>query len=103
MLIEVARKNDSAALKWGERWLAELDAIKPRSDDERTALDIARVENIQVIGDPGRILPALRASEKAMPNNYVASMRLAEMEIAAKQYDEGVATCRRGLTRSPGA
>ena len=103
MLIEVARNKNAAALMWGDRWLAELDAIKPRSDDERTALDIARVENIQVSGDPRRILPALRASERAMPNNYVTSMRLAQMEIAAKQYDEGIATCRRGLTRTPGA
>jgi len=40
----------------GEQWLAELDAIKPTSDDERSALDIARVENIQAYGDPARIL-----------------------------------------------
>lgn len=103
MLIEVARKNDSAASRWGDRWLAELDAIKPRSDDERSALDIARVENIQVIGDPARILPALRASEKAMPHSYIASLRLAQMEFEAKQYDDVIATCRRGLRRSPGA
>ena len=103
MIIEVARQNDSAALKWGDRWLAELDAIKPRSDDERSALDIARVENIQVIGDPARILPALRASEKAMPHNYIASLRLAQMELEAKKYDDAIATCHRGLARRPGA
>ncbi len=103
MLIEVAHKENAEASKWSGRWLAELDATKPRSDDERTALDIARVENVQVIGDYVRILPALRASEKAMPNNYVSSMLLAEMEAAAKQYDEAIATCRRGLAREPGA
>ena len=103
MIIESASKNTSAALKWGDRWLAELDAIKPRSDDERSALDIARVENIQVAGDPSRILPALRASEKAMPNNYIASLRLAQMELEAKQYEETILTCRRGLGRRPGA
>jgi len=103
MYIEVALNDDAAALKWGDRWLSELDQIKPRSDDERSALDIARVENLQVIGDPNRILPALRSSEKAMPGNYIASLRLAQMEIQAKQYDEAVATCKRGLTRRPGA
>jgi predicted Zn-dependent protease len=103
MYIEVALNNDAAALKWGDRWLSELDQIKPRSDDERSALDIARVENLQIIGDPIRILPALRASEKAMPGNYIASLRLAQMEVQAKQYDEAVATCMRGLTRRPGA
>ena len=103
MIIETARNNTPAALKWGNRWLAELDAIKPRSDDERSALDIARVENIQVAGDPTRILPALRASEEAMPNNYIASLRLAQMELEAKQYEETISTCRRGLNRRPGA
>ena len=103
MIVESARKNTSVALKWGERWLAELDAIKPRSDDERSALDIARVENIQVAGDPARILPMLQASEKAMPNSYNASLRLAQMELAAKEYDEAIAACRRGIDRQAGA
>jgi predicted Zn-dependent protease len=103
MSIDVARNESAEAFKWSARWLSELDATKPRSDDERTALDIARVENVQISGDPSRILPALRESEKAMPNNYVASMRLAEMQVAAKQYYEAIATCRRGLARRPGA
>lgn len=81
----------------------KLDAIKPRSDDERSALDIARVENIQVAGDPARILPALRASETAMPTNYIASLRLAQMELQAQQYEKTILTCRRGLSRKPGA
>jgi len=103
MYSAMARKDEATALKWGERWLAELDAIKPHSDDERSALDIARVENLQVVGDPTRILPALRTSEQAMPGNYTASMRLAQMEVAAKQYEEAISTCRRGLARNPGA
>lgn len=103
MYIEVGRKNESTALKWGNRWLAELDAITPRSDDERSALDIARVENVQIAGDPARILPALLVSEKAMPDNYIASLRLAQMELAAKRYQEAIAACDRGLARNPGA
>ena len=103
MFIAVARKDNSTALKWGDRWLAELDQIRPRSNDERSAIDIARVENLQIVGDPARILPALRASEKAMPDNYISSLRLAEMEVAAKQYEEAIATCHRGLARKPGA
>lgn len=103
MYVEVAHKNEPTALKWGDQWLAELDAITPRSDDERSALDIARVENVQIAGDPGRILPALLASEKAMPTNYIASLRLAQMQLAAKQYEQAVSTCDRGLARNPGA
>ena len=103
MFISVNRKDDASAAKWGNRWLAELDAIKPRSDDERSALDIARVENIQAYGDPKRILPALKESERAMPHNYIASLRLAQTENAAEHYDEAIAACDRGLGRGPGA
>ena len=103
MFISINRKDNAATAKWGGRWLAELDAIKPRSDDERSALDIARVENIQVYGDPKRILPALIESERVMPHNYIASLRLAQMENAAHHYDEAIAACDRGLARAPGA
>jgi tetratricopeptide (TPR) repeat protein len=61
------------------------------------------VENIQVYGDPERILPALIESERVMPHNYIASLRLAQMEKAAKHYDEAIAACDRGLARAPGA
>jgi tetratricopeptide (TPR) repeat protein len=103
MFVSVNRNDNVTAAKWGNRWLAELDAIKPRSDDERSALDIARVENIQVYGDPKRILPALKESERAMPHNYIASLRLAQTENAAEHYDEAIAACDRGLGRGPGA
>jgi tetratricopeptide (TPR) repeat protein len=103
MYISVNHKDNASAARWGDRWLAELDAIKPRSDDERSALDIARVENIQVYGDPERILPALKESERAMPHNYIASLRLAQTENAAEHYDEAIAACDRGLGRGPGA
>ena len=102
MKLSVARNDNAAAAKFGDRWLAELDAIKPDSDEERSALDIARVENVQAFGNPERILPALKASEVAMPNNYIASLRLAQMELAAKHFDETIAACDRGLARSPG-
>ena len=103
MYLSVARKDNVAAAKWGDRWLSELDAIHPSSDDERSALDIARVENVQVYGDPERILPALKASERAMPGNYIASLRLAQMELAAQHYDDAYEACTRGLARDPGA
>ena len=103
MYISVSRKDKPAAARYGDRWLAELDAITPKTDDERSALDIARVENIQVYGDPNRILPALRESERQMPRNYIASLRLAQMEQAARHHDEAIAACDRGLARVPGA
>jgi hypothetical protein len=53
-----------------------------------SALDIACLENIQTVAIQHASLPALRASEAAMPNNYIASLRLAQMEMALKHYDD---------------
>lgn len=102
MMLSLIREDKAAAQQWGDRWLAELDAIRPRSDEERTALDIARVENIEVYGDPKRVLPALSASERAMPDSWNASLRVAQMERDAKDYHAAIAACDRGLGRRPG-
>jgi thioredoxin-like negative regulator of GroEL len=103
MFLAVSRNENAQAASLEDRWLGELDGVKPADDEERSAVDIARVEAIQVYGDPERILPALRSSEQAMANNYNASMRLAQMESAAKHYDAAIAACDRGLSRDPGA
>lgn len=102
MYVAIAGGDQPQAAEWGDRWLAELDAIKPANEEERSAIDIARVEDIQTFGDPKRILPALIASEKAMPGNWNASVRVAQMELAAKSYNEAIAACERGLARNPG-
>jgi len=102
MYVCLSHNDKSCAAEWGNRWLEELDTRKPADDEERSAVDIARVENIQTFGDPKRILPALIASEQAMSENWNASLRVAQMESAAKNYNETVAACDRGLARTPG-
>jgi len=102
MYVSVARNDTMAAGEWGNRWLVELDAIKPIDNEERSALDIARVENIQIYGDPNRVLAALVESERMMPENYIASLRLAQMESLAKHYENAIGACNRGLARKPG-
>src|SRR5690348_3326265 len=103
MFLAVSRKESSQAASLEDKWLSELDAVKPADDEERSAVDIARVEAIQIYGNPERILPALRSSEQAMQHNYNASLRVAQMEKAAKHYDAAIAACNRGLARDPGA
>jgi predicted negative regulator of RcsB-dependent stress response len=44
----------------------------------------------------------LIASERAMPNNYNASLRMAQMAVEAKQYDRAIAACNRGLMHVSG-
>jgi hypothetical protein len=96
-------RGDTASLeRWGERWLHEIETTVPASDDERSALDIARVDAVSLLGTPERALPALAASERAMPTNYNASLRLAQVASAAKRYDQAVAACDRGLLHVTG-
>src|SRR5215472_3263424 len=102
MLLAQGRGEKARVERLSERWLHELDETRPESDDERSALDIARVDAASILGDPSRVLPALVSSEQAMPNNYNASLRLAQMEILAKRYDEAVRACDRGLAHVTG-
>jgi predicted negative regulator of RcsB-dependent stress response len=96
-------RGDTATVsRWGERWLHEIETTTPGSDDERTALDIARVDAVGLLDDPARALPALTASEKAMPGNYNASLRLAEVATDAGHYDDALAACDRGLKHVTG-
>src|SRR5262252_382896 len=39
-----ARADTAAMWRWGARWQHELDTTAPKNDDDRTSLDIARVE-----------------------------------------------------------
>ncbi|HWC18578.1 MAG TPA: hypothetical protein VG498_16330 [Terriglobales bacterium] len=103
MYLAISRNESSQAGVLEDKWLGELDSVRPADDEERSAVDIARVEAIQIYGDPERILPALRASEQSMAHNYNASLRVAQMEKAAKHYDAAITACERGLSRDPGA
>jgi len=89
--------DDATARRIGHRWLAELDATRPADDDERSALDIARVDAVSLLDEPERALPALAASERAMPKNYSAAMRHAEVAADARHWDEALAACTHGL------
>jgi len=84
MYLSVARNDSASAAQWGDRGLRYIDAMKPANDEERSAHDIERVEIVTIYGDPARILPQLIASERAVPNDYNASLRVAQMEKAAK-------------------
>jgi tetratricopeptide (TPR) repeat protein len=97
MMAAKMRGDTVTAARWSHGWLDEIDAISPKDDDERSALDIARVDAASDTEGYERVIPALTASEKAMPGNYNASLRLAQMQIAAKRYDEALAACDRGL------
>lgn len=96
-------RGDRVTVKrWGDLWLKELDVTAPANDDERSALDIARTDAASALGEAERVIPALIASERAMPANYNASLRLAQMLAEAKRYTEAIAACDRGLDHATG-
>jgi len=98
LIVSAQLRHDAAtAQRWGEKWLAEIEGSHPTSDDERSALDIARLDAVSLLQQPERALPALAASERAMPRNYTASMRYAEAALDARRFDEALAACKRGL------
>ena len=103
MSLADARGDKATVQSLGDRWLQELDSTKPANDDERSALDIARVDAASILNEPQRVLPALTKSERAMPENYNASLRLAQMQSAAHQYTQSIAACDRGLQHVDGA
>lgn len=97
-----ARGDSTVASRWSHQWLDEVEAITPKDDDERSALDIARVDAACDAKGYARVIPALAASEQAMPRNYNASLRLAQVEIEVKRFDDAVAACDRGLAHVTG-
>jgi thioredoxin-like negative regulator of GroEL len=103
MMIAAGLAGDKATVtRRGERWLGEIDRTAPKNEDERTALDVARVDAVSILGTPERAIPGLQASEKAMPSNYDACLRLAQVQNLARRYDDAIASCDRGLARVDG-
>jgi tetratricopeptide (TPR) repeat protein len=103
MMITADLSGDKATMvSWGDRWLGEIERTVPKNEDERTALDVARVDAVRILGTPERAIPALQASERAMPHNYNACLRLAQVETDAGRSDEAIAATDRGLARVDG-
>jgi len=102
MFVAKTQGDDATVKRWGELWLGEIESTTPANDNERSALDIARTDAASLMGDPARVIPALTASERAMSNNYNASLRLAEVLVDARRYDGALAACARGLRHVTG-
>src|SRR5262249_30407281 len=86
-----------------ERYLAFVEHTPPpASADERMARDLARLRAALKLGVPERVIPALEASERALPADPDASGRLAAAYAAAQRPGDAIAAARRGLARGPG-
>ena len=98
LCMDAQAHSDSVSMaRWGARYEHDLEALVPKNDEERTGLDIALVEAANFVPDPARFVTKLEASERAMPKNYVPSLRLAQLLLALERNQEALAACERGL------
>jgi tetratricopeptide (TPR) repeat protein len=95
-------KDDAGAKAIAQRYLADIDSRPPpTSDDERMARDLARLRASLNLGAVDKAIPILEASERAMPRDPDASLRLATAYAAAGRTDDVIAATTRGLAREP--
>jgi len=106
-LIELRqRRGDEAGAKaMAERWMAFLDASAAgaKSVEERASLDGHRVACALALGDPGRAVPALEASQRDLPSDYNPPARLAVLYREMGRYDDSLAASKRALDMAYGA
>ncbi|MDB4967002.1 MAG: thiol reductase thioredoxin [Myxococcales bacterium] len=86
------------------RWLAFLDGEAARAPtvEQRAAFDPHRVNAALALGEPLRVVPALQASEKELPNDYNPAARLALLYRAAGKYDDALHAIDRALPKAYG-
>ena len=97
--------NDSTgALAMKREWSAFLDreAARARTPDARAVYDSHRLSAYLALGEPERAVPMLKASEKAMPNDYNPPARLAAAYKAMKRWDDALAASNRAMAKAYG-
>lgn len=99
------RQDDEAggkaqAVAWLD-WL-ETQAKSAPNTEARAALDGHRVAAATRAEDPGRMIPALEASVRELPEDYNPSARLAVLLRDAGRLDEALAASDRALSKAYG-
>ena len=97
-------RDEAGSKKWLEEWAAYLEgeAAKAKTPSERTVFDAHRTSVSVALGQPERVVPALRQSEKDFPDDYNPPQRLAIAYGAMKKYDEALAASDRAMALAYG-
>jgi tetratricopeptide (TPR) repeat protein len=87
--------------KLAEEWLQflEREAQRAKTSAERAVYDPHRLAAAIAVGDPGRAVPALLASERELPDDYNGPARLAIAYLELGRYDDGIAASERALKK----
>ncbi len=85
-------------------WLTflEKEAARAQNPEARAAFDSHRVAAALRLGDPARVLNALVASERDLPDDYNPAARLATVYRELGRYDEALAASARALAKAYG-
>jgi tetratricopeptide (TPR) repeat protein len=107
--ISLLDARDDAGDEPGKRRVAsdwatflEGQAARARTPEERAVFDSHRLSAYLVLGEPGRAIPMLEASERDLPDDYNPPSRLAVAYKAMKRWDEALAASDRALAKAYG-
>ena len=92
-------RDESGAKKVAEAWWGFLVAerARGRTPESLAMLDSWIVGAALALGQPGRAIPLLQASEKALPKDYNPPYRLAALYLEESRLPEALASCERAL------
>jgi tetratricopeptide (TPR) repeat protein len=99
-----ARGDARGARETARRWLAflEAEAARARTPLARSAFDGPRLQAALRAGEPRRVLPALLASERDLPDEYVPPTNLGVLYLELGRPADALAAARRALARAEG-
>jgi thioredoxin-like negative regulator of GroEL len=95
-------QNDAAGKKaLASAWLAFLEgeAAKAKTPVDRAVFDPHRVEAAIALGEPARALPALKQSEKDLPDDYNPAARQALVYLELGKLNEALSANDRALAK----
>ncbi len=99
-----ARGDEKGANHLARRWLAFLEgeASRARTPLARSAFDAQRLDAARRAGEPERVLPALLASERDLPGDYVPPTNLGVLYLELGQPKDALAAAARALALAEG-
>jgi tetratricopeptide (TPR) repeat protein len=99
-----ARGDEAGEKVWAQKWLAFLEgeAAKAKTPLARSAFDGPRLQAAIRAGVPERVLPALLASEKELPNEFVPPTNLGVLYLELGRPQDALAAADRALALAQG-
>ncbi len=96
--------DEAGAKALASRWLTFLEgeASRAPTPEQRTVFDSHRMSAALVLGDLGRVVPAIEQSEKELPDDYNPPARLAVLYLRLGRLDDALAASSRALAKVQG-